>query len=205
MRISILGTGHVATTLAAAWSKAGHDITLGSRDPQAKAGQFDYPVASLADAVAASDVIVNATPGRDSLAIFTSIGADAFAGKTVIDAANAATASFDLVYPDSSLGQKLQDALPGAKVVKSLNTAAMTVLVDPTSLPASSVFLSGDHDDAKDTVRTLLADLGWTPDGIVDLGGIASAKGAEYYFLFFFAVVQSPAIQGKPFNIKIVS
>lgn len=35
MQLGILGTGHVATTLAAAWS-ARHDITLGSRDPAGK-------------------------------------------------------------------------------------------------------------------------------------------------------------------------
>ncbi|GGF14776.1 oxidoreductase [Subtercola lobariae] len=202
MNISIIGTGHVATTLAASWSKAGHAITLGSRDPQSKAGQFEYPVASLADAVAASDVIVNATPGGQSVEIFTSIGADTFAGKTVIDVANAASPSFDLIYPDSSLGQVLQDALPAAKVVKTLNTAAMTVLVDPSSLSGeSSVFVSGDDDGAKDTVRGLLGDLGWASDSIVDLGGIASARGAEYYFVLFFALVQAG---GPQFNIKVV-
>ncbi len=202
MRISLVGTGHVATTLAAAWAKAGHDITLASRNPQAKAGQFDYPVASIAEAVGTADVIVNATPGGQSLATFTSIPAEAFAGKTILDVANASTPTFDLVYPDSSLGQVLQDALPAAKVVKSLNTAAMTVLVDPTSIPASSVFLSGDHDDAKATVRTLLADLGWTGDSIVDLGGIATAKAVEYYFVLFFALMQ--ANKGPQFNIKFV-
>ncbi|MCU1478878.1 MAG: hypothetical protein JWQ64_3571 [Subtercola sp.] len=202
MRISLLGTGHVATTLAAAWAKAGHDITLGSRDPRAKAGQFEYPVASIADAAATADVIVNATPGAQSLATFTSIPAESFAGKTILDVANASTDTFDLVYPDSSLGQVLQDALPAAKVVKSLNTAAMTVLVDPTSIPESSVFLSGDHDDAKGTVRGLLTDLGWTGDSIVDLGGIATAKGVEYYFMLFFALMQ--ANKGPQFNIKVV-
>jgi predicted dinucleotide-binding enzyme len=202
MRISLIGTGHVATTLAAAWAKAGHDITLGSRDPQAKAGQANFPVASIADAVASADVVVNATPGAQSLATFTSIPADAFAGKTILDVANASTETFDLVYTDSSLGQVLQDALPSAKVVKSLNTAAMTVLVDPTSIPESSVFLSGDHDDAKATVRGLLADLGWTNDSVIDLGGIATAKGVEYYFPLFFALMQ--ANKGPQFNIKVV-
>ena len=35
-------------------------------------------------------------------------------------------------------------ALPDAKVVKTLNTAAMLVLTEPAMLPPSSVFVSSD-------------------------------------------------------------
>ena len=42
MKIGILGTGHVARLLASAWANAGHEITLGSRDPGAK--RLDFPV-----------------------------------------------------------------------------------------------------------------------------------------------------------------
>ncbi|MEF2979365.1 NADPH-dependent F420 reductase [Subtercola sp. YIM 133946] len=202
MNISILGTGHVASLLAAAWTTAGHTVTLGSRDPQAKAGQFDYPVASFADAVTGADVVVNATPGAESLAVFTAISADALAGTVVLDVANAATPDLELVYPGSSLAQKLQDALPEAKVVKSLNTLAMNVAVAPDAIGESTLFVSGDHDDAKDTVRSLLADLGWKADDVIDLGGIATATGPESYFPLFFAIMQ--ANQGPMFNIRVV-
>jgi predicted dinucleotide-binding enzyme len=48
MKLGILGTGHVAATLAGGWS-AKHEVTLGSRDPAGKdAGQ---PVLSLAEVV----------------------------------------------------------------------------------------------------------------------------------------------------------
>ena len=45
MKIGILGTGHVARLLASAWANAGHEITLGSRDPGAK--RLDFPVKTL--------------------------------------------------------------------------------------------------------------------------------------------------------------
>ena len=48
MNLGILGTGHVARLLAAAWQKAGHDITLGSRDPGSK--QLDFSVKTLLEA-----------------------------------------------------------------------------------------------------------------------------------------------------------
>src|ERR1700704_6642734 len=62
MQIAIMGTGNVAQMLARRWSAPGHKITFGSRDP-ASASALDAPVASVADAVAGHDVVVNATPG----------------------------------------------------------------------------------------------------------------------------------------------
>lgn len=202
MKIGILGTGNVARTLARRWLAVGHQVTFGSRDPAAK-GDLGAPVASLANAVAGNDVVANAMPGSASLAVAEGIGAAAFADKVVIDVANAATPSFELVYPNSSLAEKLQAALPEARVVKTLNTAAMTVMTDPASLPPSSVFLSGDDAGAKATVASLLTDFGWPEESIVDLGGIASARGPEHYLLMFGALMQS--LRNPTFNIRLVT
>jgi 8-hydroxy-5-deazaflavin:NADPH oxidoreductase len=202
MRLAILGTGNVAQTLARRWSAAGHEITFGSRDPASK-GALDAPVTSLAAAVAGSDVVVNATPGSASRELVEGIGAAAFAGKVLVDVANANTPSFELVYPNSSLGEKLQAALPAAKVVKTMNTAAMSVMTEPAALPPSSVFVSGDDIGAKATVTSLLTDLGWPDGSIVDLGGIRSARGPEHYFLMFAALMQSLRTPG--FNIRLIT
>jgi predicted dinucleotide-binding enzyme len=190
----------VAQTLAAGWAQAGHDIVLGSRTPQAKS--LSIPVAGLAETVDAADVVVNATPGAQSLQTLTGIGAEHFAGKIVIDVANAGTPDFELVYPNSSLGERLQAALPDARIVKTMNTAAMTIMTNPSVIGPSSVFLSGDDTDAKTSVSALLADFGWQPDSIVDLGGIRSARGPEHYFLMFAAVAQ--AVKSPEFNILLV-
>jgi 8-hydroxy-5-deazaflavin:NADPH oxidoreductase len=201
MRLAILGTGNVAQMLVRRLSETGHEVTFGSRDPASKGG-LNAPVTSLADAVAGNDVVINATPGAVSLEVAEGIGAAAFAGKVLVDVANANTPSFELVYPNSSLGEKLQAALPDAKVVKTMNTAAMTVMTEPGALPPSSVFVSGDDAAAKATVASLLAGFGWADDSIVDLGGIASARGAEHYSLLFAAFMQS---LGSPnFNIRLV-
>jgi 8-hydroxy-5-deazaflavin:NADPH oxidoreductase len=202
MRLAILGTGNVAQTLARRWSAAGHEITFGSRDPASK-GALDAPVTSLAAAVAGTDVVVNATPGSASLELIEGIGAAAFAGKVLIDVANANTPSFELVYPNSSLAEKLQEALPAAKVVKTMNTAAMSVMTQPATLPPSSVFVSGDDEGAKATVVSLLTDLGWPAESIIDLGEIASARGTEHYFLMFAALMQS--LRTPAFNIRLIT
>jgi len=201
MRLAILGTGNVARTLARRLSETGHEVTFGSRDPASRTG-LNAPVMSLADAVAGNDVVINATPGAASLEVVGGIGAAAFAGKVLVDVANANTPAFELVYPNSSLGEKLQAALPDAKVVKTMNTAAMAVMTEPAALPPSSVFVSGDDAAAKATVKSLLAGLGWPEDSIVDLGGIVSARGTEHYFLMFAALVQS--VGSPEFNIRVV-
>jgi hypothetical protein len=197
MKIGIIGSGHVAATLAGHWRAAGHTVTLGSRTPDAKAG-----TRPVTDVVRDNDVLVNATPGSVSLGALGVAGPAAYTGKVLIDVANAVTPSFELMYPNDSLGEKLQQALPGARVVKTMNTAAMTVLTEPGSLGPSSVFLSGDDDAAKATVAGLLRDLGWSDDGIVDLGGIATARGVESYVLLFAALMRST---GGPFNIRVVT
>jgi hypothetical protein len=201
MEIGILGTGGVAQTLAQRWSAAGHQITFGSRDPSSKSG-LDFPALSSEAVVSAHHVVVNATPGSASLGLVEGIGAAPFAGKVLIDVANANTPAFELVYPNASLAEKIQAALPDAHVVKTMNTGAMSVMTAPGALPASSVFVSGDDTGAKATVVGLLADLGWPDDSIVDLGGIRSARGPEHYFLMFAALMQS--LRTPQFNVRLV-
>ena len=164
MKVGILGTGHVAKTLSAAWSKT-HEITLGSRDPR-KQG-LDFPVRSLTEAVRESDIVVNAILGSVAVGVISGVDADAFGGKTLVDVANATTPSFGLVYPNDSLAEHLQAARPDARVVKAMNTAAMTTIVNPSVTSPSSVFLSGDDEAAKAQAAGLLRDLGWSDGDIL--------------------------------------
>jgi 8-hydroxy-5-deazaflavin:NADPH oxidoreductase len=199
MKIAILGTGKVAHALGAGWNKAGHDVLLAARDPEA--ADPDFPVTSLQDALATGDLIVNAITGAAALDAITALDTSPLAGKTLLDAANAVTGTGDLVYPNSSLAEHLQAALPAAHVVKSLNTAAIEVQADPSLIGPATAFLSGDDDAAKTQVRGLLHDLGWTDDGIIDLGGIQTARGPENYIVLFFATIG--VLKSPLFNIRI--
>jgi predicted dinucleotide-binding enzyme len=134
MNLGILGTGRVAQTLASRWTQAGHGVTFGSRDPSSTTG-LGAPVASSLKAVTQNEVVVNATPGAASLQLMAEIGAAAFGDRLLIDVANANTPAFELVYPNSSLGERIQSALPATKVVKTMNTAAMTVMTAPPPSP----------------------------------------------------------------------
>jgi 8-hydroxy-5-deazaflavin:NADPH oxidoreductase len=199
MKIAILGTGKVAHALGGAWHKAGHDVVLGARE--ASVVDPDFEVISLQEALATGDVVVNAITGAVALAAITALDTTAMAGKTLLDAANAVTATGDLVYPNSSLAERLQAALPAVRVVKSLNTAAIEVQADPSLVAAATVFLSGDDREAKAQVKDLLHDLGWKDDGIIDLGGIQTARGPENYIVLFFATIG--VLKTPFFNIHI--
>jgi 8-hydroxy-5-deazaflavin:NADPH oxidoreductase len=199
MKITILGTGKVAHALGAGWRKAGHDVVLGARD--ASVTDPDFEVTSLQEALAAGDVVVNAITGAVALAAITGLDTTAMAGKTLLDATNAVTAAGELVYPNSSLAEHLQAALPAVHVVKSLNTAAIEVQADPSLVGPATVFLSGDDDAAKAQVRDLLHDLGWKDDEIIDLGGIQTARGPENYIVLFFETIG--VLKTPFFNIHI--
>ena len=199
MKIAILGTGKVAHALGAGWRKAGHEVVLGGRD--ASVTDPDFEVIGLQEALAAGDVVVNAITGAVALAAITALDTSVMAGKTLLDAANAVTATGDIVYPNSSLAEHLQAALPAVHVVKSLNTAAIEVQADPSLVGPATVFLSGDDDAAKAQVRDLLHDLGWKDDEIIDLGGIQTARGPENYIVLFFETIG--VLKTPFFNIHI--
>jgi len=199
MKIAILGTGKVAHALGAGWRRAGHEVVLGARD--ASASDPDFEVTGLQEALAAGDVVVNAITGAAALAAITALDTSAMAGKTLIDATNAVTATGDLVYPNSSLAEHLQAALPAVHVVKSLNTAAIEVQADPSLVGPATVFVSGNDEAAKTQVKHLLHDLGWKDEGIIDLGGVRTARGPENYIVLFFETIG--VLKTPFFNIHI--
>jgi 8-hydroxy-5-deazaflavin:NADPH oxidoreductase len=199
VKLGVLGTGHVATVLGGAWSKT-HEVTLGSRDPSVRSA--DFGVRSLDDTVGAADVVINAILGSAAVDTISSIRAGAFGGKTLIDVANATTPDNGLVYPNSSLAEKLQAARPDARVVKTLNCAAITTGANPSAIGPSSVFLSGDDAAAKQQTAGLLRDLGWSDDDIVDLGGIETARGPEHYLMLFFQL--AGLLRTEAFNIRVI-
>ncbi len=190
--IGILGAGNVARALAPALSGAGHDVRVGTR-------------ADLPATAAAADVVINALPGVVSVDTLGSIGA-ALTGKVLVDVANAVDVGADgfasrRLYPN--LAAEIQRVLPGTRVVKALNTVGPAALMAaPASLAAPpSTFLCGDDPAAKRTVSALLADLGWRPEQIIDLGGVANAWWPESFVLVVRPLIA--ALGPVPFALAI--
>jgi hypothetical protein len=153
-------------------------------------------------------VVFNATPGDTAVARLGELRAE-LAGKVLVDIANALKRGENgdpetLLYPNSSLAEHLQQALPDTKVVKTLNTMTFLVMANPevTSAPPS-VFMSGDDEQAKATVAGLLGDLGWHQDWIIDLGDVRTARGPEAFLLLVPQIIGARGF--IPFAMTIAS
>ena len=194
MRIGVLGTGMVGEAIAGALVALGHRVTMGSRQAGnekatawAEAAGELAAEGSFADAAAAGELVVNCTAGVASLEALEAAGAANLSGKILLDVANSLDFSQGMpprlaVCNDDSLGERIQAAFPEARVVKSLNTVNCQVMVDPARVPGEHVvFLSGEDEGAKAEIAELLGGFGWTPERIIDLGGIATARGTEMY------------------------
>ena len=202
MRIAVLGTGSVGPTIAGALAALGHEVVVGTRDPQATlartgpgatggpgfadwhAEHSSVGVATYADAAAGAEIVINATNGASSLEALNAAGSDNLAGKVLMDVAN--PLDFSRGFPPSlnpvntdSLGEQIQRAFPDARVVKTLNTMTASVMVDPAAVAGGdhSVFVSGNDAAAKETVTGLLKGFGHRD--IIDLGDLTTARGAE--------------------------
>ncbi|WP_153811824.1 NAD(P)-binding domain-containing protein [Streptomyces sp. SUK 48] len=193
--ITVLGNGRVGGNLAAALTRAGHEVRVADRTPGA-----------AADAARTARIVINATPGAGSLDRLAALREE-LRGKILVDVSNATVDGpdglpADLVYPGSSLAERLQEALPETRVVKTLNTMLFPVMTAPGALTqAPDAFLSGEDPQAKQTVRELLVSLGWREEWITDLGGIHTARATEAAILFVPHVIRSTGF--APFAISI--
>ena len=209
MNIAVLGTGMVGRALAGRLIELGHDVTIGTRDREAtlaRDGQGPAPFATYADAAAAAEIVLNATNGQATLEVLGLAGADALAGKVLVDISNPLDFSQGMpptltVKDTDSLGEQVQREFPDARVVKTLNTMNADLMVHPEQLGGPhSVFVSGDDAEAKQVVTSLLTELGHTD--VIDLGGIETARGTEMYLPLWLRLMGS---LGTPaFNIHVV-
>lgn len=181
MRIAILGAGNVGGGLAGAATAAGHDGVLSASTPgsaqetAAKTGA--NAAASNADAVRGADVVVLAVPGSAAGDVAAELG-DALAGTVVIDATNPLNETYsDLTTNGESAPEALQRRVPGARVVKALNTVFASRYGNPTENGAPvDALVAGDDDAAKATVSTLVESIGFRA---VDAGGLRMARTLE--------------------------
>jgi 8-hydroxy-5-deazaflavin:NADPH oxidoreductase len=190
IRVGVLGTGEVGQRLAGGFNSRGHDVMIGTRDPGKpelrewlSGDGAGVKTGSFAETAAHGEVLVLALLGNVAEQVLADAGVDNFSGKVVIDAMN--PLDFSAGFPptlsicgDDSLGERVQRALPDAKVVKAFNTIGSPYFVDPSfTTGAPTMLIAGNDEAAKRTVRDLLADFGWVDT--VDIGGIEGARELE--------------------------
>lgn len=204
MNISILGTGSVGQALAGRLAGLGHNVFIGTRNvseslaktkpdawglPSIGAWIKDNPAIPLVPFKEAvekgSDLIIFAVQGFAAMDCLKLVGEDLLNGKVMLDISN--PLDFSKGFPPSlflcnteSLGEKIQNAYPSLKVVKSLNTISNEIMINPKILSGDhNVFVSGNDADAKSKVVELIKSFGWEDKNIIDLGDITTARGTE--------------------------
>jgi 8-hydroxy-5-deazaflavin:NADPH oxidoreductase len=214
MKISLLGTGLVGRTVAPALAALGHEVVVGTRDPDATRARDDWasPVADLplrdfAAVAEGAELVVNATNGQGSLAALGEVGAEALAGTVVLDIAN--PLDFSAGFPPTlsvkdtdSLAEQIQRAFPEARVVKALNTVNANVMVDPSRVGdgGTTVFAASDDADARGLVVGLLEQIGWRD--IVEFDDLSAARGLEMWLPLWVRLMAN--LGTADFNIAVV-
>jgi predicted dinucleotide-binding enzyme len=212
MRIAIIGTGMAGRTLAQGLQRAGHDVVVGTRDPDSTSRReewvgVDVPLLPLGTVAADAEMVVNATNGQASLSALGEVGTDHLAGKVLVDVAN--PLDFSQGFPPTlsvkdtdSLAEQIQRAFPDTKVVKALNTVTASVMVDPGSVGDgdTTVFVAGDDAEARQAVVGLLRELGW--QDVIEFDGLQSARGLEMWLPLWVRLMG--ALGTAEFNLKLV-
>jgi predicted dinucleotide-binding enzyme len=189
-RVGVLGSGDVGRRLAEGFRSRGHEVMIGSRDP-GKAELREWlsgdgagiEVGTFAQTAGHGELLALAVLGNAAEEAIADAGPDNFSGKVVIDAMN--PLDFSGGFPpklsiagEDSLGERVQRALPDAKVVKAFNTIGNPYFVDPRfSEGQPTMLIAGDDEDAKRTVTDVLADFGWADT--VDIGDIEGSRELE--------------------------
>jgi 8-hydroxy-5-deazaflavin:NADPH oxidoreductase len=226
MKIGVMGTGIVGQTIASKLEALGHDVVMGTRDvkgtmerntpgmggaPPFTVWQKQHQrvkVVTFSAAAEHGEAIWNATNGSGALEALRLGGEANLNGKILVDISNPLDFSRGmppslLVCNTDSLGEQIQRAIPGAKVVKTLNTVTASVMVNPGVVADRDhqMFVAGNDSGAKLMVTGWLGEwFGWK--GVLDLGDITASRALEMYlplWVRLYGVLQTPM-----FNIKIM-
>jgi 8-hydroxy-5-deazaflavin:NADPH oxidoreductase len=190
MRIGILGSGIVARTLGSGFIKHGHQVRLGTREPNQKevrdwaTKNADAAVGAFSEAAAFGDLLVLAVLGSAVERVIELAKPEHFLGKTVIDTTNPLSNSPAvhgvLSYftgPNESLAERIQRMLPEAHIVKAFNSVGNAQMVNPHYEQGTpTMFFCGDDPSAKSQVAEILRQFGWEP---FDCGEIIAARAIE--------------------------
>jgi predicted dinucleotide-binding enzyme len=189
MKIAILGTGDVGQVLGAGFARSGHQVKMGSRNPNQekirawmdKTGK-GVSAGTFAEAAAFAELAVLATSWEGTESAIRLADPGNLAGKIVIDATNPLDFSDGMppklvVGHTDSGGEQVQRWLPSSHVVKAFNTVGNPHMIQP-KFPGGppDMFISGNNAQAKQTVADLLKAFGWS---VIDFGGIERSRYLE--------------------------
>ncbi|MFD4134000.1 NADPH-dependent F420 reductase [Streptomyces goshikiensis] len=193
MRLGIIGTGRIGSTLARILVAADHEVVLANaRGPRSIGPLLAElgPAASAAhpaEAAGLSELLVLMVPFDSVQGLLPQ---DAVRDSVIVDATNAFSgpgAPRELGGRGSS--ELVAEWYPGARIVKSLNTMHFETLAVAGTEPGREEsqrlahFVAGDDGKAKEIVAGVVTDLGFAPvdTGPLHSGGILQQPGGPLF------------------------
>jgi NADPH-dependent F420 reductase len=182
MKVGIIGTGNVGTSLGEAWASERHEIMFGSRDPQraqqlAERIKYNTKGGTYEQATQFGEVVVLAVPWSYIKQTLESMGN--LKGKILVDCINPVKPQLTGLELglDTSAAEQIAKMANDAIVIKALNSIGNQHFKNPKfgNMDASG-FICGDDDEAKKIVTRLVADLGFDT---VDCGPLQNARLLE--------------------------
>ncbi|MBA3875131.1 MAG: NAD(P)-binding domain-containing protein [Anaerolineae bacterium] len=202
MKIAILGTGNIGSTLGNKWIKAGHTVYFGTRNPQKpevqalikKLGTNAHAL-SIDEAIKSGEVLLFAIPGNTMDETITAHAA-ALDGKIIIDAANKITSPVI-----DSLGTFAAQT-PKAKLYRAFNAYGWENFENPQfGSNTADLFFCGTDGESRTTLEKLIADVGLNP---VYLGGTDQAPLVDSLLKLWFAL-SSGQKKGRHLAFKVLT
>jgi predicted dinucleotide-binding enzyme len=194
MKIGIIGSGKVGSTLARQFTSAGHEVALSNnrgpdslRDLESELGG-KARAATIEDAEQFGDIVIISIPFKG----YADFPCDNLADKIVIDATNyypKRDGHFTEIETDvQSSSEVLAGQLPGAaRLVKAFNAMMWTSLRDKANKDSGGerigIPISGDDPQAKEVVAGLIEQIGFeaVDAGSLAEGGRKHQPGTEVY------------------------
>jgi len=177
--VAVVGAGDFGRALAGRLARAGHGVTLASRDPARARAPEGVRVTTLSTLPTAAIVVI-AIPRDFYHTLPSTLG-----GKILIDVSNRTSR---LPGPRSQ-AEHLAALFPSSPVVKAFNTLSAYSLEGGGHQGTTQVYIAGDHVEAKERVARLVVSLGLSP---VDRGSLQAARGIEDIPLQLFPLWRAP-------------
>jgi len=195
MKIGIIGTGTVGQTLGTGLIKLGHEVKIGSRNPQKPEVQTwlknngnKATAGSFAEAATFGEVVFICTSWAGTQQAIQLAEPKNFKGKVVVDVTNPLDFSQGMpptlaVGHTTSGGEMVQQWLPEAKVVKAFNIVTAAYMING-KFPEGNLdmFIAGNDEAAKKTVTDFLTAFNWNTH---DMGGIEQARIIEPFAMLW--------------------
>lgn len=185
MRIAIIGTGQVGSTLAKGWANSGHEIYIGLKN--LNLDRLDNTIIinhriipkQIPEAARDAEIVVMAMPPDRVKEIAEMIGD--IKNKLIIDTINSV-----MKYPDpyNSTAEAIRAWTNCERIIKCFNTTGIENLSNPNyGNTKIDTFMAGDSIEDKKIVKQLALDLGF--ENCYDCGGFDKIPLLESMALFW--------------------